>query len=205
MIGNELRRAGGLSILVEISGIDDERNDNDIAVTIYYSADPIKRDGTSKIVLSDYTYRVNPSPEYSQDFARFRGKIVNGILTTQPVKKVHLHEGPATTWSMMDARMRIELNPDGTMNAVLGGYRDWREFITMAFFRGSDYENTIGFQAPGMYNAVRRAADGLKDPVTGEFTGISAAYEMEGIPAFIPPEQEKKLLAGLSINPAANK
>ena len=205
MIGNELRRAGGLSVLVEISGIDNERNDNDVAVTIYYSADPIKRDGTSKIILSDYTYRVNPNPEYSQDFARFRGKIVDGVLTTEPLKKVTLHEGPATTWSMMDARMRIEFHPDGTMSAVLGGYRDWREFITMAFFRGSDYENTIGFQAPGMYNAVRRAADGLKDPVTGEFTGISSAYEMEGIPAFIPPEQQKKLLAGLSINPATKK
>jgi type VI protein secretion system component Hcp len=205
MIGNELRRAGGLSVLVEISGIDDERNDNDVAVTIYYSADPIKRDGTSKIILSDYTYRVNPSPEYSQDFARFRGKIVDGVLTTEPLKRVTLHEGPATTWSMMDARMRIEFHPDGTMSAVLGGYRNWREFITMAFFRGSDYENTIGFQAPGMYNAVRRAADGLKDPVTGEFTGISAAYEMEGVPAFIPPEQQKKLLAGLSIDPTTKK
>jgi hypothetical protein len=56
-----------------------------------------------------------------------------------------------------------------------------------------------------MYNAVKRAADGLKDPVTGEFTGISSAYEMEGIPAFIPPEQQKKLLAGLAINQTAKK
>ena len=38
-------------------------------------------------------------------------------------------------------------------------------------------------------NSACRAADGLKDPETGEFNGLSAAYEMEGLPAFIPSEQ----------------
>lgn len=196
MIGNELRRAGGLSILVEVSGIDDERNDDDVAVTILYSADPMKRDGTSKIVLPDFTYRVNDDPEFSQDFARFRGRIVDGVLMTEPLDKIYMHEGPATSWSLASARMRLEFLPDGGMKAVLGGYRDWREYLAAAFFRSSDYENTIGFNSPAMYNAVRRAADGLKDPATGEFNGISAAYEMEGIPAFIPPEQQKRLVAG---------
>jgi hypothetical protein len=116
-----------------------------------------------------------------------------------------MHEGPATSWSLMNARMRIEFLPNGNMNAVLGGYRDWRQFLEMAFFRSSDYENTIGFQAPGMYAAVRRAADGLRDPATGEFNGISAAYEMEGIPAFIPPTQVRQLLAGGPFNVAARK
>lgn len=197
MIGNELRRAGGLSILVEVSGIDDERNDDDVAVTILYSADPMRRDGTTaKTVLPDYTFRVNDSPEYSQSFARFRGRIVDGVITTEPLETVTMHEGPATTWSIAKARMRLSFQPDGSMKALLGGYRDWREYLGAAFFRSSDYENTIGFQSPALYNAVKRAADGLKDPVTGEFTGISAAYEMEGIPAFLPPAQQRRLIAG---------
>lgn len=100
---------------------------------------------------------------------------------------------------MAKPRMRLEFTPEGAMKATLGGYRDWREFIAMAFFRSSDYENTIGFTAPGMYNAVRRAADGLKDPETGAFNGLSAAYEMEGLPAFIPPEQLSQLAAGGSL------
>jgi hypothetical protein len=196
LIGNEQRRAGGLSILVEISGIDDERNDDDVAVTILYSADPMKRDGTSKIVLSDYTYRVNANPEFSQDFARFRGKLVNGVIVTDPLERVTLHEGPASTWTMQKARMRIEFKPDGTISALLGGYRDWRAYVATAFFMSSDYENTIGFDTPGMYNAVRRAADGIRDPLTGEFTGISSAYEIVGVPAFIPREQEQHLATG---------
>lgn len=197
MIGNELRRAGGLSILVEVSGINDERNDDDVAVTILYSADPMKRDGSSKNVLPDFTFRVNDNPEFTQDFVRFRGRMKDGVITTDALdRKIYLHEGPASTWSMAQPRMRLEFTADGAMKATLGGYRDWREFLAMAFFRSSDYENTIGFNAPGMYNAVRRAADGLRDPETGEFDGISAAYEMEGLPAFIPPEQQSRLAAG---------
>lgn len=196
MIGNELRRAGGLSILIQISGIDNEQNDNDVVVTILYSADPMKRDGTSKIVLSDYTFRVNENPEFSQDFARFRAKIVDGLIVTDALPRVTMHEGPASTWTLAMARMQLAFTPDGGLKGMLGGYRDWREYLAMAFFRASDYENTIGFDAPGMYNAVRRAADGLKDPLTGEFDGISAAYEIEGVPAFIPPEDEEVLAKG---------
>jgi hypothetical protein len=202
MIGNELRRAGGLSILIEISGIDDWRNDDEVAVTILYSTDPMRRAGASKEILSDYTFRVNDSPEYSQDFARFRGRIVDGVVITEPLDKIYMHEGPATTWGLSNARMRLQRQPDGTLKALLGGYRDWREYLAAAFFRSSDYENTIGFQSPALYNAVKRAADGLKDPVTGEFTGISAAYELEGVPAFIPPSQDRKLIAGLALEPA---
>ena len=206
MIGNELRRAGGLSILVEVSGIDDERNDKDVAVTILYSADPMRRDGSSKTVLPDFTFRVNDNPEFSQDFARFRGRIVDGVIMTDALEhKIDLHEGPASTWSLANARMRLEFTPEGELRATLGGYRDWRQLLSTAFFQASDYENTIGFNAPGMYNAVRRAADGLKDPVTGELTGISAAYEMEGIPAFIPPAQQKQLAAGGAFGPASRK
>lgn len=200
LIGNELRRAGGLSILVEIGGIDDERNDKDVTVTLMYSTDPMKRDSTSKIVLPDYTFRVSDDPAYTQDFARFRGRIVNGVLTTEPLRKIYLHEGPAgITWSLAKARMQIKFTPDGGITALLGGYRDWREYLGAAFFRSSDYENTIGFQAPAMYDAVRRAADGLQDPVTGEFTGLSSAYDMEGIAAFIPPSEAQRLAKGSSI------
>ncbi len=36
-------------------------------------------------------------------------------------------------WSLSHARMRVELAADGAMKATLGGYRDWRELLAMAF------------------------------------------------------------------------
>jgi hypothetical protein len=203
MLSNEGRRAGGLSILIEVSGIDDDRNDDDVAVTILYSTDPMRRDGASKFVLPDFTFRVNEAPEYSLDFVRFKGKIIDGVLMTAPLKKMNLHESSVSgTVALSNAQMRIEFKPDGAMSAVLGGYQDWRDYMANAISKSSDYEYTIGYQTPALYNAIKRAADGLKDPVSGEFTGISSAYEIEGVPAFIPPAQDRKLLAGKIADPA---
>src|SRR5690606_40796966 len=70
------------------------RSDEEVAVTILYSTDPMRRAGTSKAILSDYTFRVNDSPEYSQDFARFRGRIVDGVILTEPLDTIYMHEGP---------------------------------------------------------------------------------------------------------------
>jgi hypothetical protein len=122
----------------------------DAGSAILCSADPIRRDGTSKIVLPDFTFRVNDNPEFSQNFARFRGRMVDGVIMTDPLGKVTMHEGPASAWSLAQPRMRLEFTPNGELRAQLGGYRDWREFLTMAFFQASDYENTIGFALPGV-------------------------------------------------------
>lgn len=197
MVTNETRRAGALSILIDVSGIDDFRNDNDVAVTIVYSTDPMRRDGTSKIVLPDYTFGISRNGEFTQDFARFPARIVDGVITTSVLPSIYMHESSSGIgWNIHQARLRLRINPDGTLTALLGGYRDWREYVSSAFFRSSDYENTIGYQTPAMYNAVRRAADGMPDSDTGEFLGLSAAYDIEGVPAFIPPAQHRRLMAG---------
>lgn len=195
MIFNEGRAAGQPTALVEISGIDDERNDDDVWVTFLYSADDLRR-SPGKVVLPDFTYRVSNSPEYTQDFARFHGKIVNGVLTTDPIAQFHMHEVTGIETTFYRPRLRLEIAPDGKLKGLIGGYLDWRKRLVFQIFRAADYENTIGFQVPAIYNAMKRAADGLQDPATKEFNGISAAFEIEGVPAFIPPEQESTLLAG---------
>jgi hypothetical protein len=195
LISNQIRREGALAVLIEVSGIDNELNDDDVAVTLLYSNDVMKRDGTSTYVLPDYTYRVTDRPYYRQSFARFRGKLVNGVVTTDPLDLVVLHSGSSSTAEMENARMRLEFKPDGTIHAVLAGYRDWRQYIAGALAQQSAYENTMNMTCPGVYNAVRRAVDGLPDPVTGELRGISTATEMEGIPAYIPEAQHKRLMA----------
>jgi len=203
---NEMRRAGGLSMLFVISGIDDERNDSDVDVTVTYSTDPMRRDGASKTILPDFTFRLNPAPEYSKAYARFKSRMENGVIMTNPIDTFLLRESKlSNVTEFRHARLRIELKSDGSMVAVLGGYLDWRSYVHGAFAMGAAYETTIGFPIPGMYNEVRRAADGLKDPVTGEFNGISAAWEFEGVPAFIPQEQERVLLEGKIVDLAKSK
>jgi hypothetical protein len=58
---------------------------------------------------------------------------------------------------------------------------------------GSSYgEGPFNFTCPGTYAAFKRNADGMKDPVTGECNGISMAYEIDGVPAFITPMAPKE-------------
>jgi type VI protein secretion system component Hcp len=193
MISNDMRASGDLSILIRVSGIDDERNDGDVAVDLLYSRDPMRRDGSAKVLLADYTYRISDNPNETQHFARFKAKLVNGVVVTEPLDKMYIHYGKATGWPLWQPRMRIELLKDGTMKGVIGGYRDWREYVGYALLQKSQYENTIGYNTPGLYQAIRRAADGMQDPETGEYRGISAAFDIEGISAFVPPEHEAVL------------
>jgi hypothetical protein len=81
--------------------------------------------------------------------------------------------------------MRFDLLPNGGLKGVLGGYVDWRERVTgYGNGTGEIYSNVY---LPGYFNAFKRNADGLKDPVTGQCNGISAAYDVEGERAFIRP------------------
>ena len=97
--------------------------------------------------------------------------------------------GTPVSLNMWHAGMRLELTPDGNLKGLLGGYQDWRVIASRP--TSSAAEQVHNFQVPGFYNALRRAADGMKDPVTGQCDGISSAYDIEGISAYIAPAQLK--------------
>jgi hypothetical protein len=195
MTRNEARRNGLVSMLIEINGLAKEQNDNAVDVTILYSNDSMAKNASGSQILPYYTFRVSADPELTELFARFRGRIVNGIVMTDPVKEITINDGREPRFTLYDARMRLELKSDGTIKGVLGGYQDWHVLMNFWASYTSGFESYMGFQCPGVYHAFKRAADGLRDPVTGEFNGISSAYDIEGVPAFIPPEQHQALIA----------
>jgi hypothetical protein len=191
---NEQRRNGQLAILLQISGIDDEKNDDSVDVTLLYSLDPMEKNGAGTAVLPDVTFRVTDKPELASFFTRLHARIVNGVLLTDPVKEMKTNMPLDTPVTLHNAQMRLEFLPDGSIKGVLGGYQDWRHIATA---NGSSLvESLIGTSITAMYGALKRAADGFKDPVTGECNEISSAYDIEGVPAFLPPDQQKSLLAG---------
>jgi type VI protein secretion system component Hcp len=190
---NEQMRNGALSILVQIKGIDDDRNDNSVEVLILFSKDPMAKSADGSQILHDYTYRLTDDTEYSHYTTRLTGRIVNGVVVTDPVKTFQLVVANMPELTLHQARMRLQIMPDGRLKGLLGGYQEWRKF--MATNANSNSENLYGFQCPGLYNALKRNADGLKDPVTGECAGISAAYDFEGSRAFVSPKQYQALIA----------
>jgi hypothetical protein len=189
----EGRRNGEISLMVLVSGIDDERNDDSVDVTLFYSRDPMMKSATGKDILPGYTFRLSEDAERTPYFQRMHGRIVDSIVLTDPVKAIDLDRGRDST-RLFDGRVRLEMRPDRTLKGVIGGYMDWRY---MANYWGclTFFEAGMGYSVPGVYNALKRAADGLPDPVTGELTGISAAYDIDGVAAYLAPEEERKLLS----------
>ena len=195
---NNQRRDGSLSPLVQITGIDDQKNDSSVTVTLFYSLDPMAKNAAGDQALPDYTYRLTEVPAYTHYFTRLQGRIVNGVVVTDRVKDLRMNLGPfGNEVQLIDAGLRLELVADGTIKGVLGGYKDWREIVSIPI--SSQAEQVHQYHIPGEYNALKRAADGMKNPVTGQCDGISVAYDIEGIPAFIVTSQSGDLR--ISSNP----
>lgn len=189
---HEGRRNGEISMMILVSGIDDDKNDDRVDVTLFYSQDPMVKSASGKDILPGFTFRVTDDGERTPYFQRLRGRIVDGVVTTETAPFIEADKG-RDMLRMYQGRMRLQPQPDGTLKGMIGGYLDWR---TVANYYGGQtiLEGGLGYQGPAIYNALKRAADGMKDPATGEFDGVSTAYEIEGVPAFLPLDQQAALL-----------
>lgn len=177
--------------LISITGIDLSR-DGDVTVTFEQSVDRITTPDANAHVQADMTYRVSHAPLFRNTL---RGKLKDGVITTEPAlitMKCISYMQP--TYEFRQARLRLTLKPDGSLEGVLGAYQPWYPFYWSHAKVGYIDERGFGVDTPGLYRALRRYADGYPDPKTGENTAISAAYMIEAVPAHVvtanlpPPE-----------------
>ncbi|KJS08786.1 MAG: hypothetical protein VR73_04400 [Gammaproteobacteria bacterium BRH_c0] len=179
---------GNYTILVEVSGVDDRQNDDEVSIGIYQGQDPVVRDAAGQAVLTDASLRVMDDPQYQ---TVMKGKIVNGVILSTERKDVYLIE-KANEASLAkphlhfrDARIRMEVDEAGNFSGVLAGYHDWLPLyrtVSKAFSFG---ETSTGFTCPAVYQAYKSMADGYPDPDTGECTAISIGYLIKGIPTYV--------------------
>ena len=83
LIAAERRGTSGLGmILIEITGVEDARNDNDVNVTFYRSIDQFVLDGSGQpLPFSSYNVDMDgDKPRYGDSL---KGAIRNGVLTTK--------------------------------------------------------------------------------------------------------------------------
>ena len=114
------------------------------------------------------------------------GRIVNGVLTTDPFTKVQL---PTTSFledaehHFKDAVLRLELKPNSA-RGVLAGYHDvdryYRFWAKTTGVHG--VSNTVSPPSLGGAEAQRRW---LQRPNDGPVSAISAAYDIKLVSAFI--------------------
>lgn len=182
-------RDGMWSMLIDVSDVQDSRNDKSVVVDIYAGAENMVKDGTGKI-LAGASLSPLTTPRYHR---QLRGKIVDGMLETMPVENLVMPDlmsktQPDTT--LLQPRFKLTLLPDGTATGLLGGYRSVDTLFTPNADAGEG-EGYLGFRCEALYNALHRYADGGRDPKTGDCSTISVAYKVEAIPAFIVHPSKK--------------
>jgi hypothetical protein len=170
-------------ILIEVTGVGDERNDPAVEVQIYKGRDRLVRDPAGQYIPF-LTQRVDEQlPEY---VSRTRGKIVDGVLITEAIPRARLPlRWIAATGERRIRDLQLRITLDGTHpSGLLAGYEDVKIWWNMQ--KAHSIALPAGKQSPASeYRALHRYADGYPDPQTGQCTAISAAYHIETVRAFI--------------------
>ena len=182
---------GGTTILFEIMGVKDAKNDSDVQVGIYNGASPMVVDPSGAKMLPYASLTMPPDKRYQ---AVAHGRIADGVLTTDPTD-VHLHYdfgGYQREYHIKGARLRLKLAEDGSAKGLLAGYLDMAD-VDMTQGTKQAAAEMVKYDCPSLIQAIHRLADGYKDPKTGQCTALSTAFQIEAIPAFvIHPEDAKR-------------
>jgi hypothetical protein len=120
------------------------------------------------------------------------GRIVGGELTTD-ARDVRLKapwgqggaRGARNEYDLRQARLKFRFQPDGTIRGLMGAYQPIRNVIASATLGGFGAAETAGIDCATQYATMKRLADGLRDPKTGQCGGISVALTVAAVPAFV--------------------
>ena len=168
-------------ILIEITGVDDERNDPAVDVTIYKGRDREIVPGPASTFIPFLSQRVDD--RYPKFTHRTRGKIIDGVLYTEAVPVAHFPvywiKQPGER-KIRDLQLRLQLSDTGA-EGLLGGYEDLKFWWNIHSKAASSHSAS---QA-AYYRAMVRYADGYPDSATGQCTAISAGYKIKAVRAMI--------------------
>ncbi|MEP7244783.1 MAG: hypothetical protein ABI885_14045 [Gammaproteobacteria bacterium] len=175
-------------ILMEVSDVDDPVNDPDVLVSVYRGRDELVRDDLNGRAVPWQTQTVDGRhPEF---ITRHRGSIKGGVLQTQdgfirtPIIRV-------TTPSDFRINGHFEINLAGDRaEGMLVGYHDVETFWKDYRHSGMGGASVVVQTGPGTYKALKRYADGDRDPATGQCRSISAAYQIEATAVFLRHDTE---------------
>ncbi len=168
--------------LIEISGIDDMQNDDQVTVSIGRAREPVVRDAQAD-PQADMTFHTDPNPRMENVVS---AKIENGTLITDQFDFYMIGDPfMVPEYDLEKARLRFNWDEQGNLNGVIGGYQSW-EMVYWSFAAGGAVnEANVSIDVPGIYYVLRNFADGRPDPATGMNMAISASYIIEAVPAFI--------------------
>jgi hypothetical protein len=182
--------------MFELTGVDDLINDDHVTVTIYRGLDRLLTDATGMKVMAGGSQRVDMRWG-AQLIRQTEGKIVDSVLTTEPIADVvipWMNLGVPTFQIIRDFRLQLTLSATGA-EGLIAGYADVETYYKQLIRNDSTHHLSNGqISGISMYKSLRRLADAYPDPETGHNTAISTALDVKLSQVFIvhPDESEKR-------------
>ena len=175
-------RNGEMGLVMEITDVQDAKNDPDVTVGLYSTTDPLPTDGAGNPVTAG-SLGVHDDQRFHN---HLKGRIENGVLTTEPGDiRLQLRMGPVDTWLWFRAaRLKIELEKDSA-KGMLAGYADIEQLYSFNSQGTVDGGVVGGYTCAGIYGALHRLADGFADPETGICQAISTAWELTAVRGYV--------------------
>jgi hypothetical protein len=180
---NEIVNSAANRLLIEITGVDDAKNDPHVDVALYKGRDQLVRTAASNTFVPFMSQRIDERfPQYT---LKTHGKIVDGVLMTDPIPFARL----PISWTrnvgerhIHNFTLRLKLTADGA-EGLFAGYEN---LATWWNIQSKSVTPELDKYSPaGMYRALHRNADGDRDPTTGECTAISVAYQVNAVRALV--------------------
>lgn len=181
--------------MFELTGVDDLTNDNEVTLTTYRGRDSLLADATGAGFIPGGTQRIDT--RWGKEFiVQVRGKIVDGILTTEPIEHIKIPSGSTFNTngyeSFLGLRFQLALTSKSA-KGMMAGYMDVDKYNRWRNTTWSTHHQSYGQESSRfMYPALRRHADGYPDAETGINTAISMAQETTFVQTFILHPSKKK-------------
>lgn len=184
-----------------LTGVDSLANDPEVTVIYANSEDRAIVDSRQNFIPGA-SYSVTEDAHHRNVL---KGAIANGVLMTEP-QHIRLRQtwgqgserdirGARTEWDLRQGRLRLAFQPDGSLKGIVGGYQPIWNVMASASVGGEGAATTAGYDCAAMYAALRKMADGDRDPRTGQCTTISSGLEAVAIPAFVNDRLPKTKVA----------
>lgn len=188
----QFHASGQWTQVILLRGIDSLDDDPEVEVIYANTPDRPMTDSKGRF-LPGASFTVSDVPPRYRNV--LKGQIRHGVLTTAP-QDITLTQtwgqggardirGNRTKYDFRRGRLRLTFQPDGSVTGLLGGYRPIFDVIQSPAIGGVGAASVAGIDCAAVLATLRRYADGVRDPKSGQCTAVSSAQSIRAVAAHV--------------------
>ena len=166
---------GRVLIIMELTGVDDLRNDDDVTLNLY-RVSAVPEVGTFGFISPDQTYYYDYEGPLStvEHAAIVDGEVLAGPVELQVPLRILDLDYVATVYQ---GRVRLQIREDGSFDGILGGGFDVAEWLETLYATNA--------AAEAMLVAPVFEGNADMEKIDGVCTKLSVAFKFEGTTGFV--------------------